>query len=125
MGTAVSGAGRQGESALVIGGTGPSGPYVVQGLVDRGFETTILHSGAHEPPEIPDSVEHIHTDAYDSDKVREALGDRTFDVAILTYGRLRANAEVLKGRVGQFISCLLYTSPSPRDQRGSRMPSSA
>ena len=26
---------------------------------------------------------------------------------------------------GQVISCLLYTSPSPRDQRGSRMPSSA
>ena len=25
----------------------------------------------------------------------------------------------------QFVSCLLYTSPSPRDQRGSRMPSSA
>ena len=25
----------------------------------------------------------------------------------------------------QFESCLLYTSPSPRDQRGSRMPSSA
>ena len=26
---------------------------------------------------------------------------------------------------GYFFSCLLYTSPSPRDQRGSRMPSSA
>ena len=25
----------------------------------------------------------------------------------------------------QYLSCLLYTSPSPRDQRGSRMPSSA
>ena len=25
----------------------------------------------------------------------------------------------------QVTSCLLYTSPSPRDQRGSRMPSSA
>ena len=24
-----------------------------------------------------------------------------------------------------YMSCLLYTSPSPRDQRGSRMPSSA
>ena len=24
-----------------------------------------------------------------------------------------------------FMICLLYTSPSPRDQRGSRMPSSA
>jgi len=30
------------------------------------------------------------------------------------------------GQVGVDIStCLLYTSPSPRDQRGSRMPSSA
>ena len=27
--------------------------------------------------------------------------------------------------VGYEIGCLLYTSPSPRDQRGSRMPSSA
>ena len=26
---------------------------------------------------------------------------------------------------GQLYVCLLYTSPSPRDQRGSRMPSSA
>ena len=25
----------------------------------------------------------------------------------------------------EFMDCLLYTSPSPRDQRGSRMPSSA
>ena len=25
----------------------------------------------------------------------------------------------------QYFTCLLYTSPSPRDQRGSRMPSSA
>ena len=27
--------------------------------------------------------------------------------------------------VMEFWDCLLYTSPSPRDQRGSRMPSSA
>ena len=27
--------------------------------------------------------------------------------------------------VWQAFTCLLYTSPSPRDQRGSRMPSSA
>ena len=92
------------RTALVIGGTGPSGPHVVNGLVDRGFETAILHSGAHERPEIPDIVEHIHTDAYDPEKVRAALGDRTFDVCIATYGRLRANAEITAGRVGQFIS---------------------
>ena len=27
--------------------------------------------------------------------------------------------------IGKFCSCLLYTSPSPRDMRRSRMPSSA
>ena len=27
--------------------------------------------------------------------------------------------------MGRYKDCLLYTSPSPRDQRGSRMPSSA
>ena len=27
--------------------------------------------------------------------------------------------------LGLYVVCLLYTSPSPRDQRGSRMPSSA
>ena len=34
--------------------------------------------------------------------------------------RLKIAKTFLKG-----IRCLLYTSPSPRDQRGSRMPSSA
>ena len=28
-------------------------------------------------------------------------------------------------QIGDLFSCLLYTSPSPRDQRGTRMPSSA
>ena len=90
--------------ALVIGGAGPSGPFVVNGLAARGFETTILHSGRHEPPELPAEIEHIHTDAYDPAKVEAALAGRSFDVAIVTYGRLRRNAEILAGRVGQFIS---------------------
>ena len=33
--------------------------------------------------------------------------------------------EILNGRYGPYISCLLYTSPSPRDRQKSRMPSSA
>ena len=33
---------RSGETALVIGGTGPTGPHVVNGLVDRGFKTAML-----------------------------------------------------------------------------------
>ena len=41
--------------------------------------------------------------------------------------RLLHNATVLniQGRSYRLKDCLLYTSPSPRDQRGSRMPSSA
>ena len=35
------------------------------------------------------------------------------------------NAPVDMFAVGCIMACLLYTSPSPRDQRGSRMPSSA
>ena len=33
--------------------------------------------------------------------------------------------EILGNRWKDYTFCLLYTSPSPRDQRGSRMPSSA
>ena len=32
---------------------------------------------------------------------------------------------IVKDTLAEDIFCLLYTSPSPRDQRGSRMPSSA
>ena len=34
-------------------------------------------------------------------------------------------ADRLKAALDRLDVCLLYTSPSPRDQRGSRMPSSA
>ena len=33
--------------------------------------------------------------------------------------------EISKSKAFDDMICLLYTSPSPRDQRGSRMPSSA
>ena len=36
-----------------------------------------------------------------------------------------ANDQVKKAIFSLIYPCLLYTSPSPRDQRGSRMPSSA
>ena len=36
-----------------------------------------------------------------------------------------ASASVLGGSFAPLVSCLLYTSPSPRDRQKSRMPSSA
>ena len=43
-----------------------------------------------------------------------------------TIKRYRANpTDYLQAMYDRWSNCLLYTSPSPRDQRGSRMPSSA
>lgn len=92
------------ERALVIGGTGPTGIWIVQGLVDRGYDVTILHRGTHERAETPAVVEHLHHDPYDADDLRDALEGRTFDVVLAMYGRLRRIAEITQGKVGRFVS---------------------
>jgi nucleoside-diphosphate-sugar epimerase len=114
--------------ALVVGGTGPTGYFIVNGLRERGYAVTMLHSGRHERAEIPDDVEHVHTDAYDAVAVRDALGDRRFDVSVVTYGRLRAIAEVLVGRTQRFVSIggvpayRGYMQPGLFDPPGSPVP---
>ena len=90
--------------ALVIGGTGPTGYHIINGLLRRGYSVTMLHSGKREIPEIPEDVEHIHADAYSADSFKNALNNQTFDLCISNYGRLRMIAEITAGRVGRFIS---------------------
>lgn len=90
--------------ALVVGGTGPTGPYIVHGLLDRGYSVSIFHRGTHEIDEIPPEVEHIHGDPHFLETIEESLKGRTFDIAIVTYGRVRFLAQALKGKVGRFIS---------------------
>ena len=48
-------------------------------------------------------------------------------VSLIKYGAYGFNEIKIAafGVAANIIGCLLYTSPSPRDQRGSRMPSSA
>lgn len=89
---------------LVVGGTGPTGPFIVNGLRERGREVTIFHRGTHEVPEIPDDVEHIHGDPHFVETIESALAGRTFDEVIATYGRIRLIAQVTAGKVGRFIS---------------------
>ncbi|HJM22525.1 MAG TPA: hypothetical protein QF409_11125 [Acidimicrobiales bacterium] len=92
------------KTALVVGGTGPTGPHIVNGLLQREFTVAILHTGAHESERIPEVVEHIHTDPFDAEKTADALNGRTFDLAIVMYGRLRELAELLHGKVEKFVS---------------------
>ena len=90
--------------SLVIGGTGPTGHFIVNGLLRRGHTVSILHTGRHEVAEIPAQVEHIHTDPFDGAALEAALSGRAFDLTIAAYGRLRSTCEVMRGRTERFIS---------------------
>lgn len=90
-------------NALVIGGTGPSGPHLVDGLLDRGYEVAVLHGGFHEA-EFATPVEHIHTDPHFAETLAPALEGRSFDVVVATYGRIRIVAEVMKGKTGRLVT---------------------
>ncbi len=91
---------------LVIGGTGPTGPYIVNGLVERGHRVTILHTGRHEVDALPPVrvVPHIHADPFDRDSFTSAIGGRNWDVVFAMYGRLRMLVDVLVGRTPRLFS---------------------
>ena len=93
------------ESAMLDGG--PSGDAGYGRVSPKGLDTShgaILY------------LEGI-TVSFDGFK---ALNDLTLDIGV---GELRCI--IGPNGAGKTTICLLYTSPSPRDQRGSRMPSSA
>ena len=71
-----------------------------------------------------------------AEQVKKAISDKTKFIlfsspcnptgSVYTKAELKTIADVVSEHKNILIvSCLLYTSPSPRDQRGSRMPSSA
>ena len=99
--------------ALVVGGTGPTGPYLVNGLIARGYEVAMMHRGTHELDENPPEVEHIHTDPHFRETIDPFLEGRKFDIVIATYGRIRVIAEALIG-----ITPRLITIGGPPSYRG-------
>lgn len=89
--------------ALVVGGTGPTGPLVIEGLNERGYKVSILHSGKHEI-EFKVPVEHIHGEPHFLESLKSMLQGYTFDLVIGMYGRLRYVAEAIKGKTPRFIA---------------------
>ena len=86
-------------------------------------------------PQAAETVENNHDNATLRQWLLSALGDlNDRERFIVRERKMRDDPRTLeslgtelglsKERVRQ-LDCLLYTSPSPRDQRGSRMPSSA
>ena len=60
-------------------------------------------------------------------RIRKNFGTfaKVMDLPNLIETQTKSYAEFLQADVAPDKSCLLYTSPSPRDKRQSRMPSSA
>ena len=59
-------------------------------------------------------------------QILDSRGNPTLEVDVMLESGALGRAAVPSGAsTGSREACLLYTSPSPRDQRGSRMPSSA
>ena len=69
------------------------------------------------------SVEQLLCDQYPSNKLAYKIIDENMEEYALSYGELKTQSTLMA--CGLRKSCLLYTSPSPRDATLSRMPSSA
>ena len=114
-------------------------------LEDPGVEAPeFVHQRTVNPEDAPDTPEIITVGFERGDAVSingEAMSPATLLTALNEYGRKHGigRLDLLENRfIGMksrgiyetpggtiLLTCLLYTSPSPRDQRGSRMPSSA
>jgi nucleoside-diphosphate-sugar epimerase len=101
--------------ALLIGGTGPSGPLVAKGLLDLGYELTLLHRGYHEPPTLPKVHHHLHGDPYAQGAIAKEFEGQTFDLVVCTYGRVRYVADIFAGRTARFVAA--SGTPSLMDPR--------
>lgn len=91
-----------GSNILFIGGGGPTGPLIVNGLLAQGHAVTVMNSGRH-PATFSGEVERLVADPNFFDQVRDATKGRSFSVAVAQYGRLRHVARALTGRVEHLV----------------------
>jgi nucleoside-diphosphate-sugar epimerase len=109
------------KTALVVGGTGPTGPHIVEGLVGRGYDVVVLHSGVHEV-DFESPVEHVHVDPNFKEPLEEGMAARKWwDLIVFSYGRLRLGVEAAKGRTGRFIAIGGMNPASSTDPRVGRL----
>ena len=96
---------------------------MIKQFTSRPIHSCIKPYSAHIVEILKPSDPRSHSKEAKEAKLREIEGlinKGTWKVVI--EDEVPENANIL---TGHFVVCLLYTSPSPRDQRGSRMPSSA
>jgi nucleoside-diphosphate-sugar epimerase len=94
------------KRTLVLGGSVFVGRHLVEELLRRGHEVTILNRGL-TPVAHPPAVQRLTCDRKDHDAVRRALADvhldAVFDVSAYTPEDVAIMAEVLRGRVEHYV----------------------
>ena len=128
---------------VIIAGAGPVGCAIALYLVRQGIPIKLIEAEKNLPVDLRASTFHPPTlDLLDQLELTEKLipqglivphyqyrDRRTNDIAMFDMNFLKKETKhPYRLQCEQFKmtrTCLLYTSPSPRDQRGSRMPSSA
>lgn len=105
---------------LFIGGTGAISTACVARAVALGHEVSVLNRGTSARA-LPDGARRIAGDIRRPDSVREALGDRSFDVVAqftaFTPAHVQTDLDLFEGRTGQYVfisSASAYQKPPQR-----------
>ena len=97
----------------------------VKRVIDYNVQIRVKEDGTGV---VTDNVK-MSTNPPDDNAIEEAVkikeAGKATEVVAVTVGEEKAQETVRKALAVGADSCLLYTSPSPRDKRQSRMPSSA
>ena len=115
------GGGGPGGGGPPGGGPGGGGPPAAAEPDDGGG---LVVAAADEGDHSPDNTVILDVGSYELNEVRVDLGSGN-NAFLFVSGEVEAGLYYLGLESSDSDSCLLYTSPSPRDKRQSRMPSSA
>lgn len=102
---------------LFIGGNGTISASCTRELLERGDEVTLLNRGLNTRAPI-DGVSELRGDADDPASIREAVGDREWDVVVnfraFRTEQVLADIDLFTGRTGQYVfisSASAYQKP--------------
>ncbi|GAA3115788.1 NAD-dependent epimerase/dehydratase family protein [Streptomyces goshikiensis] len=101
---------------LVIGGSRYFGKHLVNLLAEAGHAVSVLNRGSAVPPR---GVGHLVADRDDEERLRAALGGRTFDAVVAqvcyTPGQAAVARRVFAGRTGRYVmtSTMEVYDPAP------------
>ena len=108
-------------TVLFVGGTGILSSACAEASLRAGHRLTILNRGASSTRPLPEGAEVLRADIRDPASVREALGDRHFDVVVdfvaFTTEHVQTDLDLFAGRVGQYVfisSASAYQKPPAR-----------